>query len=445
MPSARAFLYTIAASGCIAANLPGADAFWLIPGSSRSHEDVVRSQPSQAQRLRDALEARYNAFTTGVADKIDSVTGSQPVETAKASWTETPSKVFDDLLLAFDEISSDVGYGATLAKETLSRGIYLKQNDETYMLAMDVPGLHTREVVVSAEKGTLRIKGERKCPNVVGTSKPDPLCIERYYDASFTFPSDADEERADAKLEAGVVRVFVPKVKGERRGFGRVLKLTEDAAGWVYEESGAKTVVDKTAEGARNAADSARNAYDAAAATAASAYGTATDAAQRMVDTVVGSAKDAANSAQQIAEDATATVKSASSKATDNVKATAKDAKKEAEKAAEKVKKEAAHASKVASKSAAHASKVASKNAAHATESVKSAANKATNAAAATATAATESVKSAASRATDAAADANDKGFVERIHDQYVKPIKDRMYSPGSSDGKIPVVSNDEL
>ncbi|KAI8922483.1 hypothetical protein DFJ77DRAFT_26622 [Powellomyces hirtus] len=201
MPSTRSALFALAATGCIASS---ANAFWLIPGSHHTDNRAAQLAADQTatQRFRSVIAEKYNA----VADAAANIVPGSATPAAKP----TTHSVYDDLIRALEEVTTDVGYSASLAKGTLVKGIYVRQDDDAYLLAMDVPGLHTREVEVTAEKGTLKIHGERKCPTVVATGKPDPLCIPRVYDATFTFPSDANEEKADAKLDAGVVKVFPP-------------------------------------------------------------------------------------------------------------------------------------------------------------------------------------------------------------------------------------------
>ncbi|KND04788.1 uncharacterized protein SPPG_00492 [Spizellomyces punctatus DAOM BR117] len=289
----KALVYTLAAAGCVLSSLPSSDAFWLIPGSSRRSDGIVDTGRSI---VGDAREKVGNL-----------VPGAE----------ESP---LADLLRALEEVTTDVGATASLAKSALLRGMYLRQNDNEYLLAMDVPGLHTNELVVTADRGTLKIKGEHKCKNIAGTEKPDPLCIERYYDAAFTFPSDADEEHAQAHLDAGVAYVKVPKLKGEKRGIGRVLKLTEDAAEWVYEESGAKKVIDKTKEAYEAVKEGVVKGSTQATETIKNAAAGATDVVKNAANSANQAANEAANQAAEAANAAKETVKNTAAQATDRVK-----------------------------------------------------------------------------------------------------------------------------
>lgn len=302
MPSIHSLICALAATGCVMSALPApANAFWLIPGSRKSHD------------TRSMVEK------TG-AELRKTVTGHE--------YPEERSSI-GELLRALQEVGHDVGSSTTLAKTTLMRGMYMRQNDNEYLLAMDVPGLHTKEVSVGTDRGTLRISGERKCPNLVGTDTVDPLCVERYYDASFTFPSDADEESAKAHLDAGVVYVRVPKLKGERRGVGRIVQLTSDTAEWMYEGSGAKNVVDSTANAANAVKDKIVGGAKAATDSAASAASKATDSAKHTGKKAQKEAGKAANNAANKANAATETIKSAAGKATNVAKGAAADAEEE--------------------------------------------------------------------------------------------------------------------
>ncbi|KAJ3176714.1 hypothetical protein HDU87_004853 [Geranomyces variabilis] len=432
MPSSSASLaLALVASSAVIAST---DAFWLIPGSTHDDVSVARiADQTAAQRFRNVIADKY----AQVANAVPTAVGGSGSHKAAAA---TP--VWEDLLLALDEVSADVGYSASKFKGTLGRGIYMRETEDEYLLAMDVAGLHTNEVEITADKGTLRIKGERECPHVVGTGKVDPLCISRHYDASFTFPSDADEERANGNLDAGVVRVFVPKIKGQPRGVGRVIKLTGDAADYVYTETGAKRGVDATVEGVNAAAESVAAAAAAASASAAAAYDTAAGTVNRVVDNVVGSvygvaenAKIAGNQASASAVSAgthaTASVRSAAAAATDAAARASAAAAASASSVSASIASAGHSATRAAGASASHASKSASSLASAASKSAKSAASHAS----ATGAAATNSAKSAASAATETAT----PGLVERLHDQYVKPIKEHIYSSGSAEGSVPI------
>ncbi|TPX60922.1 hypothetical protein PhCBS80983_g01416 [Powellomyces hirtus] len=424
MPSTRSALFALAATGCVASS---ANAFWLIPGSHHTDNRAAQLAADQTatQRFRSVIAEKYNAVADAAANIV-------PGSATPAAKPATHS-VYDDLIRALEEVTTDVGYSASLAKGTLVKGIYVRQDDDAYLLAMDVPGLHTREVEVTAEKGTLKIHGERKCPTVVATGKPDPLCIPRVYDATFTFPSDANEEKADAKLDAGVVKVFVPKIKGEARGLGRVIKLSGDAAEWVYEGTGAKTVVDATSEGINSAGSAAKNAYDSAAAqaaaaaaeasaTAANAYNAAAETVERVVSNVAGTVKGASDSAQIAAENAAASAKSAGHAATASVKSAGSAATNSAQSAASKASAAAAASASAASASIKSAASVASASAVSATRAASASASSAS-------AAASKSLSSAASAATAT----ETPGFVEK----YVKPIKERIYPTGAAEGNI--------
>ncbi|KAI9102661.1 hypothetical protein DFS34DRAFT_404235 [Phlyctochytrium arcticum] len=210
-----------------------------------------------------------------------------------------------DLLRALEEVTSDVGATASRAKSSISRGLFMRQDDNSYLLSMDVPGLHTKEVQVTINNGVLSIHGQHLCSKNPVTGSIDPLCIERSYDASFTFPSDADDSKADARIDAGVVFVKVPKVK-EARGLGRVVALTNDAAEWVY---------DSTKETMENVRDSVvKNANDATA-SIKSVAGAATDAASSVTNTVKSAATDASKSASSAAAEASRSAASVASEA----------------------------------------------------------------------------------------------------------------------------------
>ncbi|KAJ3188391.1 hypothetical protein HDU85_005542 [Gaertneriomyces sp. JEL0708] len=395
----RSLLCSAVAASLILSFAPSADAFWLIPSGNPLHRTPEVQEGTMA----------------GLKRNLD----------------ESP---LSDLFRALTEMSSDIGATSTMAKSALYRGMYLRSTDDEYVLSLDVPGLHVNELKVVAERGTLSLKGDHECPNLTATNAPDPLCIERHYDSRFTLPSDADEESAVARLDAGVVSVRVPKIKGERRGVGRVLQLSEDAAGWVY---------DKT--GVRRAVEEVQNGYEWSKEQVAKASDNVRENAQYAADRVRGTAEDAAESARLNAEYAARRAKEGGDYVSESARDAAYRAAAAVRDAGGKVNDAARNAAQAGSESARSVASAVSGTAQSAATAASDAAQQAANSARSAASRATETAKVAA----DKAEATEGKGFFDRLHDTVVNPIKERVHGtggkPGPAAGNIPVEHKEEL
>jgi HSP20 family molecular chaperone IbpA len=84
------------------------------------------------------------------------------------------------------------------------------ENDEEYLLVLDLPGVHADTVDVSASRGRLRIEARRE------KSVPREFqYIEEgralFLDADFPLPPDASAEGASASVDRGVLDLRLPK------------------------------------------------------------------------------------------------------------------------------------------------------------------------------------------------------------------------------------------
>lgn len=89
----------------------------------------------------------------------------------------------------------------------------LHTTKEGWMISMDLPGLDPGDVHVSIEADMLRISGARKEEH--DESKDHFHLRERSYGTfmrAFMLPEEADRERVQADLVAGVLKVSIPRL-----------------------------------------------------------------------------------------------------------------------------------------------------------------------------------------------------------------------------------------
>jgi HSP20 family protein len=90
----------------------------------------------------------------------------------------------------------------------------VKEEDNRFVIYVDVPGVDAKDIEVTMEKGVLSIRGERKNENI--DQHEGYKRIERtrgsFY-RSFALPDTADADSITAKGQNGVLEVVIPKVE----------------------------------------------------------------------------------------------------------------------------------------------------------------------------------------------------------------------------------------
>lgn len=90
----------------------------------------------------------------------------------------------------------------------------VKENEKSYLLALDLPGLSEKDVKVELKDGALTISGERKHESHEdgeGWSRTE-RSFGRFH-RSFGLPSDVDSQKINAQFENGVLYLSLPKTE----------------------------------------------------------------------------------------------------------------------------------------------------------------------------------------------------------------------------------------
>ncbi len=88
----------------------------------------------------------------------------------------------------------------------------ISEDEKSFTLLADVPGVDPKDIDISMEKGVLTIRGERKSENVEETQ--NYRRVERQsgqFYRRFTLPDSADADKIEAKSEHGVLTITIPK------------------------------------------------------------------------------------------------------------------------------------------------------------------------------------------------------------------------------------------
>ena len=91
--------------------------------------------------------------------------------------------------------------------------IDVKENDGSYTVQAEVPGVSKEEIHVSIEGNVVTLRAEVKQSDAQ-TSDEKTLRSERYYGAvsrSFQMPAEIDAAKAKAKYDNGVLTLTLPK------------------------------------------------------------------------------------------------------------------------------------------------------------------------------------------------------------------------------------------
>lgn len=95
--------------------------------------------------------------------------------------------------------------------------IDLTENDTTYTVRAEIPGMKKEDVKVQVDGNRVSISAETKQEKEEKEGER-VICRERYQGSSyrsFTLSSDVDESKAHAKFENGVLELTLPKKNGK--------------------------------------------------------------------------------------------------------------------------------------------------------------------------------------------------------------------------------------
>ena len=89
-----------------------------------------------------------------------------------------------------------------------------KEDEKAYYVEVDLPGVKKEDINIEVKDNLLVISGERKFKkeeNDKGYRRVESFFGK--FERRFTLPADADVENIEAKVEDGVLKLTIPKVK----------------------------------------------------------------------------------------------------------------------------------------------------------------------------------------------------------------------------------------
>ena len=128
-------------------------------------------------------------------------------------YTNLPTLPIFGLRREIDRVFEDVfgREGGALARWTPAADI--REDDKSFIVEMELPGIAPEQVEVTAEKGVLTVRGEKSAESTESNGSRWRLTerIHGAFQRSFRLPSDIEQDAIAATFANGVLTVRVPK------------------------------------------------------------------------------------------------------------------------------------------------------------------------------------------------------------------------------------------
>ena len=98
------------------------------------------------------------------------------------------------------------------ARRNFVPAVELSENDQSYTITVEIPGVDKDDVHVDLREGMLLVHGEKKSERE--EKKERGRYLERTYGSfcrTFTLPPDADADRMEASFKNGLLRIQIPR------------------------------------------------------------------------------------------------------------------------------------------------------------------------------------------------------------------------------------------
>ena len=107
---------------------------------------------------------------------------------------------------------SDASQLSVTNNSTWTPSVDLQEEDTRFVLRADVPGVALKDIEVTAEDGTLTIRGERRAREDAKRHGFEHIeCFTGNFLRRFTLPESAHAEHIKARCADGVLEIEIPK------------------------------------------------------------------------------------------------------------------------------------------------------------------------------------------------------------------------------------------
>ncbi|MCB0417511.1 MAG: Hsp20/alpha crystallin family protein [Bdellovibrionales bacterium] len=122
-----------------------------------------------------------------------------------------------NLFSDFDRFFENPFEGYTSGRVQFTPEADVEENDRSYLLSFDLPGLTKEDVHVEIEGDALTVTGERKWQEKKeGTNFRHSERRYGKFTRSFRLPQDVDTSKIEAVHKDGVLQIVVPKVEAAK-------------------------------------------------------------------------------------------------------------------------------------------------------------------------------------------------------------------------------------
>ena len=118
----------------------------------------------------------------------------------------------------FEDFFRDFGrFGNGGGRQGFVPAVELSENDESYTISVELPGVAKEDVEVELREGMLVVHGEKRSERE--EKRERGRYLERSYGSfsrSFVVPPDADADRMEASFKDGVLKIRIPRSEQSR-------------------------------------------------------------------------------------------------------------------------------------------------------------------------------------------------------------------------------------
>lgn len=146
---------------------------------------------------------------------------------------ETVDRLFDDFFN--NTVGWSVGRqqpGQSGALSLMTPQLDISETDEAYKLSVDLPGVESKDIELSADEESLTIRAEKQRENTGSDDEGTRFHrVERSFgrfERMLTLPADADTDNISARYTNGVLEVSVPRRKDIEHTRGRRIEIESD-------------------------------------------------------------------------------------------------------------------------------------------------------------------------------------------------------------------------
>ena len=123
-----------------------------------------------------------------------------------------PFSLLDQLQREMGSVFNTPALETSFSTEEWTPAVDIKENENSFVIHADLPGVKSEDIDVTAENGVLTIKGSRESNKE--EEKDNYRRIERFsgsFMRRFTLPEKADLDNINAITKDGVLELTIPK------------------------------------------------------------------------------------------------------------------------------------------------------------------------------------------------------------------------------------------